>query len=154
MKRYAGVLLDYAECCFRTNDEATGWEIIKQIRNRAWGNLETGMSGEYVFGFEDLSYVRDDYKLNKVKVEVPDAKSFYTRYKAEKGYTADVWLVALTIERRHEFNIEFELWYDLCRSGMAEQFINCEYPMNEGWTKRDFPFYDYYMLFRFLRMRF
>ena len=147
MKRYAGVLLDYAECCFRTNDEATGWEIIKQIRNRAWGNLETGMSGEYVFGFEDLSYVRDDYKLNKVKVEVPDAKSFYTRYKAEKGYTADVWLVALTIERRHEFNIEFELWYDLCRSGMAEQFINCEYPMNEGWTKRDFPFYDYYMLF-------
>lgn len=36
MKRYAGVLLDYAECCFRTNDEATGWEIIKQIRNRAW----------------------------------------------------------------------------------------------------------------------
>ncbi|MGG6549598.1 UNVERIFIED_CONTAM: RagB/SusD family nutrient uptake outer membrane protein, partial [Prevotella sp. 15_C9] len=25
MKRYAGVLLDYAECCFRTNDEATGW---------------------------------------------------------------------------------------------------------------------------------
>ena len=46
------------------------------------------MSVEYVFGFEDLSYVRDDYKLNKVKVEVPDAKSFYTRYKACLLYTS------------------------------------------------------------------
>ena len=42
-KRYAGVLLDYAECCFETGEEATGWEMIRQVRNRAWGNLEIGV---------------------------------------------------------------------------------------------------------------
>lgn len=42
LKRYAGIMLDYAECCFETGDNATGWNMIRQIRNRAWGNLEMG----------------------------------------------------------------------------------------------------------------
>ena len=37
--RYTEVLLNYAECCFRTGDDAEGWRIIAEVRNRAWGNL-------------------------------------------------------------------------------------------------------------------
>jgi len=38
--RLAGVMLNYAECCFETNDMAEGWKYIKIVRDRAWGNLE------------------------------------------------------------------------------------------------------------------
>ncbi len=40
--RYSHVLLSYAECCFMTNDDTNGWAAIREIRNRAWGNLEAG----------------------------------------------------------------------------------------------------------------
>ena len=116
-KRYAGVLLDYAECCFETGEEATGWEMIRQVRNRAWGNLEIGVQA---IDFPQAM-------LNTTVVDVPDAKTVYAEYKTRKGYTSDVWKVALTQERRHELNAEFSLYFDLCRMGLAEEWFRCEY---------------------------
>ncbi|WP_418697168.1 RagB/SusD family nutrient uptake outer membrane protein [Bacteroides sp.] len=127
--RYAAVLLNYAECCFETGDAATGWEMIHTIRNRAWGNLEVNLAqGDFPI------------PLRTEVVEVPDAETFYAKYRTDKGYTSDVWKVALTIERRHEFLAEFSFWYDLCRTNMAKEFLDCEYPKNQGWTKRTFDF--------------
>ena len=123
--RYAAILLNYAECCFETGDANTGWEMIRQIRNRAWGNLEVGHTPSSEYSVSTLKY-------NESVVEVPDAQKYYTEYKAKKGYTADVWKVALTQERRHEVLLEYEFWYDLCRTGMAQQFLDAEYPKNDG----------------------
>lgn len=121
-KRYAGVLLDYAECCFETGEEATGWEMIRQVRNRAWGNLEIGVQA---IDFPQAM-------LNTTVVDVPDAKTVYAEYKTRKGYTSDVWKVALTQERRHELNTEFSLYFDLCRMGLAEEWFRCEYPKTKA----------------------
>ena len=121
-KRYAGVLLDYAECCFETGEEATGWEMIRQVRNRAWGNLEIGVQA--------IDFPRA--MLNTTVVDVPDAKTVYAEYKTRKGYTSDVWKVALTQERRHELNAEFSLYFDLCRMGLAEEWFRCEYPKTKA----------------------
>lgn len=121
-KRYAGVLLDYAECCFETGEEATGWEMIRQVRNRAWGNLEIGVQA---IDFPQAM-------LNTTVVDVPDAKTVYAEYKTRKGYTSDVWKVALTQERRHELNAEFSLYFDLCRMGLAEEWFRCEYPKTKA----------------------
>jgi len=115
--RYANVLLNYAEVCFLTNDEAKGWETIAQVRNRAFGNLEVTLN--------DPEY---PIPMNTTKVDVPDAKTVYTEYKAKKGYSAPVWQVAVNQERRKEFNLEFCLFFDLKRSGIIEEHINCEYP--------------------------
>lgn len=134
--RYSAVLLNYAECCFETGDAASGWSMIHEIRNRAWGNLEVGKSAE---GFP-IAY-------NTETVNVPDATQFYSNYRSKMGYTADVWKVALTIERRHEFVAEYSFWYDLCRTGMAEQFLNCEYPKGKGYTKRTFDFNENRMIY-------
>lgn len=121
-KRYAGVLLDYAECCFETGEEATGWEMIRQVRNRAWGNLEIGVQA---IDFPQAM-------LNTTVVDVPDAKTVYAEYKTRKGYTSDVWKVALTQEHRHELNAEFSLYFDLCRMGLAEEWFRCEYPKTKA----------------------
>ena len=123
--RYSSILLNYAECCFETGDAATGWDMIAQVRNRAWGNLEVGKTPSAEFSVSTLKY-------NDAIVEVPDAQTYYTQYKRTKGYSADVWKVALTIERRHEFVLEYEFWYDLTRTGMAKDFLDAEYPKNNG----------------------
>jgi tetratricopeptide (TPR) repeat protein len=119
--RYAEVLLDYAECCFLTGDAATGWNIIGQIRERAFGNREVTLNDP-------------DYPIPMLAetVQVPDAQAYYTQYKAQKGYSSDVWLVALNMERRHEFNAEYSFFYDLKRSGLLNEFIELEYPKNVG----------------------
>ncbi|MCC8153228.1 MAG: RagB/SusD family nutrient uptake outer membrane protein [Tannerellaceae bacterium] len=125
--RYAEVLLDYAECCFRTGDAATGWNTIKQVRERAFGKLEVDNS---------LAIMDPTYPIpmlpNDAIVTIPDAETYYTQYKAEKGYKADTWLVALTMERRHEFNAEYSLHYDMKRSGIIDEFLDIEYPKNTG----------------------
>lgn len=129
--RYTGVLLDYAECCFRTGDDSTGWSVIKDIRNRAWGNLEVGYdpnantTSTHIFPVE---------LLNTETVEVPDAQTFYAQYKAEKGYTSDVWVVAVTQERRKELLHEHSFWYDLCRMDIVGEWLDCEYPKNGNAT--------------------
>ncbi len=119
--RYSEVLLDYAECCFRTGDNAGGWNAIGQVRERAFGNLEVSLNDP-------------DYPIPMLTetVEVPDAQTYYTKYKADKGYSAEPWLIAVNMERRHEFNAEFSFFYDLKRSGMMQEFIDKEYPKGVG----------------------
>lgn len=119
--RYAEILLDYAECCFRTGSDTEGWEMIRQVRERAFGNLEVTLN--------DTTY---PIPMQTETVNVPDAKAFYTKYKADKGYSADAWLVAVNIERRHEFNAEYCFFYDMKRSGMLTEFLDIEYPKGVG----------------------
>ena len=135
--RFSEVLLNYAECCFETNDAANGWKAIAQIRNRAWGNLEVGHNPN-----ECGSYLEFPVSLlNTATVEVPDAEAYYTKYaKKEVGaylgqswesQGVPVWKVALMQERRKEFIMEYNFWYDLCRMGLVEAWLNCEYPKND-----------------------
>lgn len=141
--RYTGVLLDYAECCFRTGDSETGWKIIADIRNRAWGNLEVGYNPN---DHTNSIYTFPVELLNTETVEVPDAKTFYTQYKADKKYNSEVWLVALTQERRKEFLQEF-FWYDLTRLGsdFVKEWLDCEYPRNDGATFYNTKTGEYYI---------
>lgn len=164
-KRYANVLLDYAECLFNLNgaSDATAWGYINQIRERAWGNLEVGhedqLRSTYLPYYNQLADFYGEQELeqypipfNTTEVEVPDAETYYTQLKAEKGFESPVWLVALGEERRKEFNTEWCLAPDLIRSGYIEDHINTNYPKNavsisdmEGlkdipWTYRTFDF--------------
>lgn len=144
-KRLAGVMLDYAECCFETKDPTTGWEMIKQIRNRAWGNLEVGKTVEGAF----------NETLNTEVVPVPDAETFYTQYARTKNYAAEPWQVAVMIERRHELNQEFDLYFSLVRMGLADQWFKAEYPnmdensqyRKDGGSVRYFDYQDYMAVF-------
>lgn len=133
--RYAEVLLNYAECAFRTGDAATGWNMIAQVRNRAWGNLEVGYDPNSDPRGCANSYLKFPTELlNTEVVPVPDAQEVYAKYKAEKGYHSDLWVVALTQERRKEFFYEFSFWFDLCRQELVEEWLECEYPKNGGAT--------------------
>lgn len=134
--RFSEVLINYAECCFETNDEAAGWDALEQIRNRAWGNLEVGHNPNTGKSYLEFPIAL----LNTSTVEVPDAKEYYTKY-ANKEVGAylgtswasqgvPVWKVALLQERRKEFLMEFNLWYDICRMGLVEAWLDCEYPKN------------------------
>jgi hypothetical protein len=157
--RLAAVYLNYAECCFETGDATTGWEYIQKIRDRAWGALEGGapatMSGA-VFGGKpfpftlggtaapDAQQFYSQYKRSPGKITgtlkkliggddvspVYDAADETYVGHDYTPYTAEPWKVALTIERRHEFFSEYSLWYDICRMGMAKQYLDAEYPKN------------------------
>jgi hypothetical protein len=152
-KRYANVLLDYADCLFRLNgpDDATAWDCIKQIRERAFGNLEVGKSAQltatYLPYYQDKAnfyYNKGDHSIskdfngkypipfNETLVTVPDAKTYYTQLKATKGFTSDVWLVALGSERLKECNAEWTIAPDLIRSGFIKDHIEHNYPQNVG----------------------
>lgn len=145
-KRYSNVLFDYAECLFHLNgeDDAAAWAIIKNIRDRAFGNMEVGkkaaLTATYLpyynqiaafYGASELS----EYPIpfNETTVTVADAKTYYTQVKADKGFTSPVWLVALGMERRKEFNAEWCLAQDLIRSGFMEDHINHNYPKGLGY---------------------
>ena len=147
MKRYANVLLDYAECCFRTGDEATGWQYVDMIRNRAFGNLEVGKGTELTAKFTGYykwcatyyadngfgKYVAsDEYPIpfNDETVKFPSAKEYYTMLKGVKGFTSDVWKIAVNEERRKEFNAEWSLKTDLQKSGYLEDHMEHNYPSN------------------------
>ena len=125
--RYANILLDYAECCFQTNtDNAAAWNAIGQVRNRAWGNLEVD---------NNLAAANPTYPIpmNTTSVTVPDAQTYYTALYSSKGYTSvNTGVFACNWERRHENNAEFNLFYDLKRTGMITEFLNKEYPANTG----------------------
>ena len=131
--RFSGVLVDYAECCFQTGDMTNGWAALNQLRDRAFGNMEVG--------YDPNAHTNSVYEfptdiLNKAKVDVPDAETVYTAYKAAKGYKSEVWKVALVQERRKEFLQEFSFWYDLTRWGsdFIQEWLDCEYPKNGGAT--------------------
>ena len=200
--RLAGVILNYAECCFETNDMAAGWAQINRIRERAWGKLEVGAAKEQhgprydptapdyrTAGTADFTtWVGSmDIDLNDdPSIVVPDAETYYKTYKRSGGtnggyvnafkgwlknaagtdslfstprstsvsqqtkragiyerewYDTNIayapypgsipdWKVALIMERRHEFFGEYSFWQDLCRMGLAKEYLDAEYPMN------------------------
>lgn len=161
-KRYANVLLDYAECCFRTGDETTGWEQLDILRNRAWGNLTIGQDySKYFTHFNNVysgngkNVTMTEYPVGILKeaVTVPSAKEYYTALQAKPnrvGYThtSEAWKVAVNEERRKEFNSEWSLCPDMIKSGYIEDHINYNYPKDDGgtdyahypWSKREFDF--------------
>lgn len=163
-KRYANVLLDYAECCFRTEGEnsAEGWNAINELRNRAWGNLAVGENYDKyfahynnVYSFNNMNTTMTKYPVGVMtqQVSVPDAKVYYTALQAKPNrvgdtHTSPAWLVAVNEERRKEFNSEWCLCPDMVRSGYIEDHINYNYPRDDGgsdyanypWTKRSFDF--------------
>ena len=57
-------------------------------------------------------------------------KEKYTQKHDYKPYTIPVWKVALIMERRHEFLGEHSFWQDLCRMGVAGEYLDAEYPQN------------------------
>ena len=163
-KRYANVLLDYAECCFRTEGENSpaGWAAIDNIRDRAWGNKTIGKDysayyGHYnnVYAGNGKNFTMTSYPVGVLteRVSVPDAKAYYTALQAKPnrvGYkhTSPVWKVAVNEERRKEFNSEWSLCPDMIKSGYIEDHLNYNYPKDDGssdyanypWTKRSFDF--------------
>lgn len=152
MKRLANVYLDYAECCFRTNDAAEGWKYVNIIRNRAFGNLEVGKKTELTakynnyykwlstvykdngFGYYTIS---EEYPIpfNEAPVAVPDAETYYAKLKADKGFTSEVWKVAVNEERRKEFNAEWSLKTDIQKSGYLVDHMDHNYPKGYGYEK-------------------
>lgn len=166
-KRYANVLLDYAEVRFRLNGEndATAWSYINQIRERAFGNLEVGkkeaLTKTYLPYYADMAafFIKNGAKdivvptkyplpFDTVAVTVPDAETYYTSLKATKGFTSPVWLVALGMERRKEFNAEWCLAQDLIRSGFIEDHINTNYPKGVGYPMNNPLIKDAYNTYR------
>lgn len=157
-KRYANVLFDYAECLFNLNgaNDATAWGYINQIRNRAFGNLEVGkkdaLTSTYLPYYKDIAtyYISKGstdiaiptaypIPFTETAVSVADAQTYYTQVKADKGFTSPVWLVALGMERRKEFNAEWCLAQDLIRSGFMEDHITHDYPQGVGYPNNTEP---------------
>ncbi len=161
-KRYANVLLDYAECCFRTGQEAEGWKQLDILRNRAWGNLTIGQDySKYIAHFNNIytgngkNTTMKEYPIGVLTeaVTVPSAQEYYTALKAKPnrvGYvhTSEAWKIAVNEERRKEFNSEWCLCPDMIKSGYIEDHINYNYPKDDGgsdyanypWSKREFDF--------------
>lgn len=162
-KRYANVLLDYAECCFRTGEESKGWATLDELRNRAWGNLTVGQDYSKYYAHYNIVYdfngqtgvTMTEYPVGVLTatVTVPSAKTYYEALAAKPnrvGYvhTSEAWKVAVNEERRKEFNSEWCLCPDMIKSGYIEDHINYNYPKDDGgdnyanypWTKRTFDF--------------
>ena len=161
-KRYANVLLDYAECCFRTGQDDEGWKQLDILRNRAWGNLTVGQDySKYYAHFNNVysgngkRYTMTEYPIGvlKANVTVPSAKEYYTALHAKPnrvGYThtSEIWKVAVNEERRKEFNSEWCLCPDMIKSGYIQDHIDYNYPKDNGgsdyanypWSKREFDF--------------
>ncbi len=143
-KRYANVLIDYAECCFRTGNPSEGWSCLDEIRNRAWGNLQVGEDySKYCVFFNEL-YATVKYDLTmtsyplvaKSPSAAPSAQSYYSTLAStpnRKGYThtSPDWLVAVNEERRKEFNSEWCLCPDMIRSGYIADHIEYNYPKSD-----------------------
>ena len=130
-KRLPNVMLDYAECLFRTEGEnsAEAWEQINTLRERAFGKLEAGKEAaltekylpyynsfaEWVGREEGPNQDGGSFYKNRKEYPIPfgsnddlreDAETYYTLLKAAKGFDSPVWKVAVNEERRKEFNCE------------------------------------------------
>lgn len=153
-KRLPNVMLDYAECLFRINgeDDATAWDMINKLRERAWGINEDGqesaLTQKYLAYYNQFAaWVERGEKLTKdnndpivkTRTEYPipfgsngnkpeDAKTYYTKYTAEKGFKSPVWKVAVNTERRKEFNCEWSLRPDMQKSGFMADHVATNYP--------------------------
>jgi hypothetical protein len=170
-KRLPNVMLDYAECRFNLYgaNDAEAWNQINTLRNRAFGNLEVGNAESLTSTF--LPYFRDKMfgfygsienaygnfsaistypvPFSTQTVTVPDAQTYYTQLKAEKGFSSEVWKVAVNEERRKEFSCEWCLCPDLVKSGYIADHIEHNYPkhtldasdpLNDWQSARDFDF--------------
>lgn len=173
-KRLPNVMLDYAECCFRLGNEAEGWKQIDELRQRAFGKLEDGKEkeltdkympyynsfAEWVGRDEGMSdggmfyKHRDEYPIpfGSTVDKVEDAKTYYTRYTAEKGFSSEVWKVAVNTERRKEFNCEWCLRPDMQRSNFMKDHVLTNYPKRNvenlkdvPWTNRDYEYQEWKM---------
>jgi hypothetical protein len=155
-------------------DSDEGWSYIQKVRDRAWGAQEVGLSQSItpgIFGKEfpialnqdpsvkapDAKTFYQNYKRSPGKIggklnrlvggnqlsPIYEETEYYTTY-SYKPYTAPAWKVALVIERRHELFIEYSLWYDICRMGMAQEYLDAEYPQNsEPLQRQDIPGYTF-----------
>jgi hypothetical protein len=167
-KRYANVYIDYAECCFRLGDEATGWAYLDKIRERAFGKNEDGkekeLTDKYLPFYNEIAayYAANGNGEAKPLTEYPipfgsngvtvtPAKDYYTALKAKKGFTSEVWKVAVNEERRKEFNCEWCLRPDMQRSNYLEDHVVHNYPerntpdeqmTNTPWTNRSYQYND------------
>ena len=74
--RLAGVMLNYAECCFETSDMAEGWKYVQMIRDRAWGHLEPQATYQ---SYHPVTLNTDP------SVVAPDAETYYSTYKRTAG---------------------------------------------------------------------
>ena len=173
-KRLPNVMLDYAECCFRLGNEAEGWKQIDELRQRAFGKLEDGKEkeltdkympyynsfAEWVGRDEGMSdggmfyKHRDEYPIpfGSTVDKVEDAKTYYTRYAAAKGFSSEVWKVAVNTERRKEFNCEWCLRPDMQRSNFMKDHVLTNYPKRNvdnlkdvPWTNRDYEYQEWKM---------
>jgi hypothetical protein len=157
-------MLDYAECCFILGEDTKGWEQINALRQRAFGKLEDGNEAEltakylphyngyaaFIKGMGNAGAVElTEYPIpfGSYVDEVADAETYYTALKAEKGFTSEVWRVAVNEERRKEFNCEWCLRPDMHRSNYMEDHVLHNYPKRNNedltdipWTNRN---YDY-----------
>ena len=173
-KRLPNVMLDYAECCFRLGNEAEGWKQINELRQRAFGKLEDGKEkaltdkympyynsfAEWVGRDEGMSdggmfyKHRDEYPIpfGSTVDKVEDAKTYYTQYAAKKGFSSEVWKVAVNTERRKEFNCEWCLRPDMQKSNFMKDHVLTNYPKRNvdnlkdvPWTNRDYEYQDWKM---------
>ena len=173
-KRLPNVMLDYAECCFRLGNEAEGWKQINELRQRAFGKLEDGkeqaLTEKYMPYYNSFAeWVgrdegesdggmfykhRDNYPIpfGSTVDKVEDAKTYYTRYAAEKGFSSEVWKVAVNTERRKEFNCEWCLRPDMQRSNFMKDHVLTNYPKRNvenlkdvPWTNRDYEYQEWKM---------
>lgn len=92
------------------------------------------------------------------KVEVLSAKEYYTALAASgpkwlgkdaKPFKSEPWKVAVNMERRKEFNTEWNLRPDMQRSGFMAEHIEINYPKrneadltNIPWSNRTFDYDD------------
>lgn len=162
-KRLPNVMLDYAECCFVLGDDSEGWKQINALRERAFGKLEDGNEAElnakygdyynqyasYIQGYGNTAAVQQDYPIpfGSYVETVADAETYYTALKAEKGFTSEVWRVAVNEERRKEFNCEWSLRPDMQRSNYMEDHVKHNYITRNNedltdipWTNRDYEY--------------
>lgn len=161
-KRYANVLLDYAECCFFLDENSQeGWNAIQEVRDRAFGKLEAGLQdANYIGWFNHLAGeygtpIMDSYPIpfNRDGKGAPDAKTYYTKYAKSnikgKAFSSPVWKVAVNEERRKEFSCEWCLRPDMQRSNFMRDHIETNYPKdatsgealaNYPWSHRDFDY--------------
>lgn len=158
-KRYAGVLLDLAECLFRLNgpDDEQAWAYIDQVRDRAFGNQEIGLDqtsniSYYNACYGELSWAKGGWTdfttypvpFNTQTVTVTPAKDYYGKFmtcsngdltdEAHEPFTGklDTWEVALLQERRKEFSSEWNLRTDLQRANSMVAHIECDYPKGKS----------------------
>ena len=153
-KRLPNVMLDYAECLFRTEGEnsAEAWNQINTLRNRAFGKLEDGNETALTLKFmpyynqfanwvgraEDATFKKErsayPIPFGSTVATVEDAQTYYTALKAKKGFDSPVWKVAVNTERRKEFNCEWSLRPDMQKSGFMADHVAHNYPKHYSGT--------------------